>query len=192
MKLTMLLSIAGVVLPLAALIAQEAATAPRVALETSKGTIVLELAVEDAPLTTASFIENVESGFYDGTVFHRVKSDFMIQGGGFDGNLSLKPADKVLVNEADNGLSNERGTVAMARKPDPHSATTQFFINLVDNAYLDHRSKSDEGWGYAVFGKVVEGMEVVDAIGSVATGFRSGMQDVPIEPVVIETATIVE
>jgi peptidyl-prolyl cis-trans isomerase B (cyclophilin B) len=192
MKFTMVLSIAGVALPLAALIAQEVATAPRVALETSKGRIVLELAVEEAPLTTASFIENVESGFYEGTVFHRVMSEFMIQGGGFDENLALKPTERMLVNEADNGLSNDRGTVAMARKPDPHSATTQFFVNLVDNAYLNHQSKSDAGWGYAVFGKVVEGMDVVDAIGAVKTGFNGGMPDVPVEPVVIEKATVVE
>ena len=192
MKLTLILTLAGAALPLAALAAQEAAVAPRIALETSKGTIVLELAGDEAPLTTASFVENVESGFYDGTVFHRVISGFMIQGGGFDGDLALKATDKVLVNEADNGLANVRGTVAMARKPDPHSASTQFFVNLVDNPYLDHRSKSDEGGGYAVFGTVVEGMDVVDAIGAVSTGFKGGMQDVPIEPVVIVKATVVE
>ena len=192
MKLTLILTLAAVALPLASLAAQEAAAAPRIALETSMGTIVLELAGAAAPLTTASFVENAESGFYDGTVFHRVISDFMIQGGGFDGDLALKPTDKVLANEADNGLVNVRGTVAMARKPDPHSASTQFFINLVDNPYLDHQSKSDEGWGYTVFGTVVEGMDVVDEIGAVATGFKGGMQDVPIEPVVIVKATVAE
>jgi cyclophilin family peptidyl-prolyl cis-trans isomerase len=192
MKFALLLSIAGVVLPLAALVAQEASTAPRVALETSMGRIVLELATDEAPVTTVSFIENVEAGLYDGTVFHRVLSDFMIQGGGYDTDLNLKETDKVLVNEADNGLSNDRGTVAMARKADPHSATSQFFINLVDNAYLNHQSKSDAGWGYTVFGKVIEGMDVVDSIGVVKTGFAGGMPDVPVEPVVIEKATVVE
>ena len=191
MKVTMMLSIAGVLFPLAALMAQGAAAAPRVALETSKGTIVFEL-TDKAPVTTASFVENVEAGFYDGTVFHRVISDFMIQTGGFDEALTLKPTDKILVNEADNGLQNVRGTVAMARKSDPHSASTQFYINLVDNPYLNHQTKSDEGWGYTVFGTVVEGMDVVDAIGAVSTGYKGGMPDVPIEPVVIVKASMVE
>jgi peptidyl-prolyl cis-trans isomerase B (cyclophilin B) len=186
MKLTLLLSIAGLALPLAALVAQEATAASRIALETSKGK------TDKAPITTASFIENVEAGFYDGTVFHRVMSDFMIQGGGFDSTLTLKPTDKVLVNEADNGLINARGTVAMARKGDPHSASTQFFVNLVDNAYLNHQSKSDQGWGYTVFGTVVEGMDVVDAIGAVATGYNGGMPNVPNEPVTIVKASVVE
>lgn len=191
MKLTMMLSIAALALPFAALVAEEAASVPRVALETSMGTIVLELS-DKAPVTTASFIENVESGFYDKTVFHRVISDFMVQGGGFDESLTLKATDKVLVNEADNGLSNARGTVAMARKADPHSASVQFFINLVDNPYLDHQSKSDEGWGYTVFGTVVEGMDVVDAIGAVTTGYKGGMPNVPLEPVTIVKASVVE
>lgn len=191
MKLTLLLSIAGLALPLAALVAQEATTASRIALETSKGKIVIEL-TDKAPVTTASFIENVQAGFYDGTVFHRVMSDFMIQGGGFDGNLTLKATDKVLINEADNGLVNVRGAVAMARKGDPHSASTQFFVNLVDNAYLNHQSKSDAGWGYTVFGTVVEGMDVVDAIGAVATGYNGGMPNVPNEPVTIVKASVVQ
>jgi peptidyl-prolyl cis-trans isomerase B (cyclophilin B) len=116
----------------------------------------------------------------------------MIQGGGYNRDLELESIDTALVNEADNGLANVRGTVAMARKADPHSATTQFFINLVDNPYLDHQSKSDAGWGYAVFGTVVEGMEVVDAIAGVETGTIAGMQNVPLEPLVIEKATVVE
>lgn len=192
MKFTLLLSVAGLVLPLAALAAEEAATAPRIALETSMGKIVLELAVDEAPLSTSSFVDSVEDGFYDGTVFHRVMSGFMIQGGGYDTDLTLKPTESFVVNEADNGLANIRGTVAMARKNDPHSATTQFFINLTDNSYLDHQSKSDAGWGYAVFGKVVEGMDVVDAIAGVATGVNGGMPNVPVEAVLIVKATVIE
>ncbi|MDH3255596.1 MAG: peptidylprolyl isomerase [Acidobacteriota bacterium] len=192
MKFYLLMSIIAFALPVAAAIAEEAASGPRVALETSKGTIVMELASEDAPVTTASFLEAVRAGFYDGTVFHRVIGNFMVQGGGYGEDLTLKPTDTALVNEADNGLMNERGTVAMARRPDPHSASTQFFVNLVDNPSLNHRSKSDQGWGYTVFGRVVDGMDVVDAIGAVETGFVAGMQDVPKEPVVIEKATVVE
>ena len=192
MKMIMLLSIAGLVIPAMAVLAQDAGSATRVSLETSKGTIVLELARQEAPETTASFLDSVGAGFYDGTVFHRVISGFMIQTGGYDTSLKLKPTDKVLVNEADNGLGNVRGTVAMARKPDPHSASTQFFVNLVDNPYLDHQSKSDQGWGYTVFGRVVEGMEVVDAIGAVKTGVSAGMPDVPVEAVIVEKASVVE
>jgi peptidyl-prolyl cis-trans isomerase B (cyclophilin B) len=187
-----ILVMVGLMMPLTAAVAQESALAPRVALELSRGTIVIELATAEAPLTTSRFLENVRSGFYDGTVFHRVIPGFMIQGGGYNLDLDLESIDTVLVNEADNGLANVRGTVAMARKADPHSATTQFFINLVDNPYLDHQSKSDAGWGYAVFGTVVEGMEVVDAIAGVETGTIAGMQNVPLEPLVIEKATVVE
>ena len=193
MKLILLVGVVLFGLPLAAVFAQEGEVpAQRVAIETTKGTIVVELAAADAPETTASFLDNVESGLYAGTVFHRVINGFMIQGGGFGTDLQLKPTDKVLVNEADNGLKNVRGSIAMARKPDPHSASTQFFVNLVDNPYLDHTAKSDEGWGYTVFGKVVEGMEVVDAIATVATGTVVGMQNVPLEPVVIEKTSVVE
>jgi len=171
--------------------AQPAAPHPRVALETSKGKIVLELDSEKAPKTVENFLTYVESGFYDGTVFHRVIPDFMIQGGGFTADLKQKPTRAPIENEADNGVKNERGTVAMARTNDPNSATAQFFINLVDNHFLDHTGKNIRGWGYAVFGRVVEGMEVVDAIAKVSTTQRGMLQDVPAEAVVIQKATVV-
>lgn len=163
---------------------------PRVALETSKGRIVLELDAEKAPLTVANFLAYVDSGFYAGTVFHRVIQGFMIQGGGFTAELRKKDTQAPVVNEAKNGLKNARGTIAMARTNDPHSATAQFFINTVDNDQLDH--PSFDGWGYAVFGRVVEGLEAVDAIAAVATGRAAGMSDVPQEPVVIESAERVD
>ena len=169
---------------------QESPAHPRVALETNKGTIVVELDAEKAPVTTQNFLAYVDDGFYDGTVFHRVISGFMIQGGGFDGAMNKKPTKPAIQNEAANGLKNERGTLAMARTNDPHSATAQFFINHRDNHPLDHPSQ--DGWGYAVFGKVVEGMEVVDAIAEVRTGVKSGMRDVPMEEVVIERARRME
>jgi peptidyl-prolyl cis-trans isomerase B (cyclophilin B) len=162
-----------------------------VALETSKGTVVLELAVEEAPMTVESFLDNVGSGFYDGTIFHRVIDGFMAQAGGYSEDLRLKTTDKALVNEADNGLVNARGTISMARTSDPHSASVQFFINLVDNDFLNHRGKDPQGWGYAVFGRVVEGMEVVDAIGKAPTGRRGGMEDVPVVTVAIARASVV-
>ena len=165
---------------------------PRVALETSKGRIVLELEPDKAPETVQNFLAYVDSGFYDGTVFHRVKPDFMNQGGGFTPDMKQKPTRAPIVNEADNGLSNDLGTVAMARKPDPHSATAQFFINTLDNHYLNHVSKDPRGWGYAVFGRVVEGMDAVDAISAVPTTVKNGMRDVPVEPVIITSARRVE
>jgi len=191
MKIILFVSIALVALAAASHSAEGAAN-PRVALETSKGRIVLELFADKAPLTVKQFLATVDSGFYDGTVFHRVIKGFMIQGGGFSRDLRLKPTDVMLQNEADNGVKNARGTVAMARKPDPHSASVQFFVNTVDNAFLNHTSKSPQGWGYAVFGQVVEGMDVVDAISGVATGQQGGMGDVPREPVVIESAAVIE
>jgi peptidyl-prolyl cis-trans isomerase B (cyclophilin B) len=165
---------------------------PRVALETSLGRIVLELDAARAPKTVASFLAHVRSGHYDGTIFHRVIRDFMIQGGGFDAGMRQKPTGAPVENEAANGLRNERGTVAMARTSDPHSATSQFFVNTVDNRGLDHQSKTPQGWGYAVFGRVVEGMDVVDRIERVATTTRGGHRDVPAEPVRIERATVLE
>jgi len=165
-------------------------TRPRVRLTTSKGAIVLELDREKAPETTENFLEYVRSGFFDGTIFHRVIPGFMIQGGGFTPDMSQKPTRAPIQNEADSGLENERGTVAMARTNDPHSATAQFFVNLKDNDFLDHTGKNARGWGYAVFGEVVEGMDVVDAIAAVPTGQRGGHGDVPLEPVVIESAEI--
>ncbi len=159
---------------------------PRVALETTKGRIVLELDPANAPLSTENFLAYVDAGFYDGTIFHRVIRGFMVQGGGFTADMAKKPTQAAILNEAKNGLKNARGTIAMARTGDPHSATAQFYINTVDNPALDYPSQ--DGWGYAVFGKVVEGMETVEAIEGVATGRSGGMGDVPVEAVVIESA----
>lgn len=165
---------------------------PMVKLETSMGDIVLELDAEKAPKTTENFLRYVREGHYDGTIFHRVINGFMIQGGGMDKDMREKSTHEPIQNEADNGLTNDAYTVAMARTNDPHSATAQFFINVKDNAFLNHRSKTPQGWGYAVFGKVVEGKDVVDAIKTVATGNRGFHQDVPLSPVVINKATVVE
>lgn len=163
---------------------------PRVVLSTTKGDITIELFAEEAPVTVENVLEYVRSGFYEGTVFHRVIPRFVIQGGGLTADMQRKPTRAPIRNEADNGLKNQRGTLSMARTSDPHSATSQFFINLVDNASLDQPPGG--GWGYAVFGKVVAGMEVVDAIAQVPTGFKAGAQDVPLEPVTITKATIEE
>ncbi len=164
----------------------------RVQLETSKGTILLELDSDKAPKTCENFISYVRSGHYDGTIFHRVINDFMIQGGGFDSNMNQKPTEKPIENEADNGLKNSNGSIAMARTNDPHSASAQFFINVKDNSFLNHSSKTMQGWGYAVFGRVIEGMDVVEQIKAVKTGRQGAFQDVPAEPVVIEKASVVE
>lgn len=163
----------------------------QVALTTSLGKIVLELDEKKTPNTVANFLGYVKKGHYNGLVFHRVISGFMIQGGGFDKNMEEKPTGAPIENEADNGLANLRGTIAMARTNDPHSATAQFFINVTDNAMLDFKSKSVQGWGYAVFGKVVAGMDVVDKIRAVPTGSKGMFQDVPQTPVIIEKAEIV-
>lgn len=163
---------------------------PVVRLETTRGNIVLELDREKAPKTVDSFLALVESGFYDGTVFHRVIKGFMVQGGGLTGDMNQKPTGAPIPNEADNALKNDRGTIAMARTQDPHSATSQFFINTVDNAFLNHSSKTLSGWGYCVFGHVVEGMDVVDAIESSPTTARGMHTDVPVEPVVINKASV--
>jgi len=162
---------------------------PQVTLETSKGTIVLELYPEKAPKTVENFLAYVESGFFDGTIFHRVIPDFMVQGGGMTADMQKKDTNPPIQNEADNGLTNDRGTVAMARTGDPHSATAQFFINSKDNTFLNHTGKDVKGWGYAVFGKVIEGMEVVDAISAVQTTNQGGMGDVPVEPITITRAS---
>jgi peptidyl-prolyl cis-trans isomerase B (cyclophilin B) len=161
-------------------------------LETSKGDIVLELDAERAPKTAENFLAYVKEGFYDGTVFHRVIDGFMIQGGGFDETMTQKPTRDPVENEANNGLKNEAYTVAMARTKDPHSATAQFFINVKDNAFLNHTAPNVQGWGYAVFGRVVEGKDVVDAIKTVDTGNVGFFQDVPLEPVVILKASVIE
>ena len=174
---------------LAATAGEEANTNPHVILETSKGSIVVELFEAEAPKTVENFLAYVDAGFYDGTIFHRVIPGFMVQGGGFTADMKKKSTRPAIENEADNGKKNARGTLAMARTNDPHSATAQFFINSVDNAFLDHSAKNAQGWGYAVFGKVVEGMDVIDAISSMPTGVQSGMRDVPKETVSIVKAT---
>lgn len=165
---------------------------PRVTLTTSLGDIMLELDSAAAPKTVENFLAYVKDGFYDGAIFHRVIAGFMIQGGGFDADMKRRSPRPPILNEADNGLANKIGTIAMARTADPHSASAQFFINVKDNAFLDHRGKTSQGWGYCVFGRVVEGMDVVQAIEKVPTTSRSGMRDVPRTPVVIKQATVVK
>ena len=161
-------------------------------LKTSNGTIKVELVHEKAPITAKNFEQYVKDGFYNGTIFHRVISNFMIQGGGFAPGLAQKKTRDPIKNEANNGLSNVNGTLAMARTTDPHSASAQFFINVADNDFLDFTKESTEGWGYAVFGKVVEGMDIVDKIKSVPTTSQDMHQDVPKEDVIIESAEIVD
>ncbi len=161
-------------------------TNPIVEVETSKGSMRIELLLDKAPRTVNNFLQYVDDGFYDGTIFHRVIEDFMVQGGGFTEQMDQKPTLPPIQNEADNGLSNARGTLAMARTSDPHSATAQFFINTTDrNTFLDHQSKTSQGWGYCVFGKVVEGLDVVDQLRSTETCTRGGHQDVPVDAIVI-------
>ena len=162
-----------------------------VKLHTNLGTITLELDEQRAPGTTANFLEYVRSGHYNNTLFHRVIDRFMVQGGGFDGSMKQKPTRAPISNEASNGLKNKTYTVAMARTSDPHSATAQFFINVADNDFLDHRAPTNEGWGYCVFGRVVEGQDVVDKIRATRTTTKGFHQDVPIENVLIERAEVV-
>ncbi len=163
-----------------------------VAMETSKGTITLELDAKNAPMTVENFVTYANDGFFKGTVFHRVIPGFMIQGGGFSPEMSEKETRDNIRNEASNGLKNARGSIAMARTPDPHSASSQFFINLKDNDFLNFSSETSQGWGYCVFGKVTEGMDVVDAIAKVSTGDKGPHQDVPAEPVIIENVSVVK
>ena len=166
---------------------------PNVVLSTSLGDFTIELDAEKAPKSVENFLEYVNSGHYEGTVFHRVIEGFMVQGGGYDTSLTKRPPREPIENEADNGLKNDRGTVAMARTSDINSATAQFFVNVVDNDFLNHRSKTPEGYGYAVFGKVVDGMDVVDAIKAVETGPKGVFaKDCPLEDVVISGAKVVE
>jgi peptidyl-prolyl cis-trans isomerase B (cyclophilin B) len=162
---------------------------PKVLLETSAGNITLELDAEKAPITVENFLQYVEDGFYDGTVFHRVIDNFMIQGGGMTADLKQKNTKSQIQNEADNGLKNVVGSIAMARTSDVHSATAQFFININDNNFLDHQDKSAQGYGYTVFGQVTDGMDVVNSIRKVKTGSKGMHQDVPVEPVTITKAT---
>jgi len=161
-----------------------------VKLHTNKGVITLQLDSEKAPNTVKNFLDYVNSGFYANTIFHRVIDNFMIQGGGFESGMKQKPTNAPIKNEAANGLSNGKYTIAMARTNDPHSATAQFFINTKNNLFLDHPGQ--DGWGYCVFGKVVEGTEVVDTIGKVSTGFNAGHNDVPVEDVVITKAEVMK
>ena len=161
-----------------------------ITLKTNKGDIVIQLNPEKAPKSCENFIQYVKDGFYDGTIFHRVIGNFMIQGGGFEPDLTQKATRDPIENEAKNGLSNMTGTIAMARTMDPHSATAQFFINVADNKFLDYPGQ--DGWGYCVFGEVVEGMDVVNAIKGVPTGSKAFYQDVPMEDIIIEQATIAE
>ncbi len=163
---------------------------PRVLIETSKGNITVEVFPALAPQSVGNFLNYVKTGFYDGLVFHRVIPGFMIQTGGMTADMTEKPKNAPIQNEADNGLKNLRGTLAMARTGEPHSASSQFFINVADNHFLNHRGKSFEGWGYAVFGQVVDGMEVVDAIVAVPRGNRGPHGDVPLEPIVMKRVTL--
>ena len=159
-------------------------------MKTTFGVITLELDAEKAPKTVENFVRYATEGFYDGTIFHRVIDNFMVQGGGFDADMQQKESGEPIENEADNGLKNDRGTIAMARTMDPHSATAQFFLNVKDNDFLNHSGKNMQGWGYTVFGKVTAGDDVLDKIRSVETGNKSGHQDVPKDSIVIESVTV--
>lgn len=164
---------------------------PMIKISTNKGDISIEMYPDKAPQSVSNFIEYTNAGFYDGLIFHRVISGFMIQGGGFVADMTQRATRAPIQNEADNGLKNLAGTLSMARTSAPHSATGQFFINLVDNAFLDHTAKNSQGWGYAVFAKVTAGMDVVASIGAVATGKVAGYGDVPLEPVIITKAAVI-
>ncbi|MCX7097132.1 MAG: peptidylprolyl isomerase [Methylococcales bacterium] len=163
----------------------------KVKVTTNHGEFVIQLNTEKAPVSSANFLTYVNEGFYNGTIFHRIIPGFMAQGGGFDTSFNQKTVHAPIANEADNGLLNNRGTLAMARTNDPHSATAQFFINYKDNGFLNHTSKSASGWGYAVFGEVISGMDVVDALAKEPTGNRGGHQDVPKTDIVIEKAEVI-
>lgn len=162
----------------------------KIVMETSKGTIELELDAAKAPISVANFVKYVRKGHYDGLIFHRVIPDFMIQGGGFTPDMQQKETDANIENEAKNGLKNVKGSIAMARTPNPHSASSQFFVNLKDNSFLDYPGQ--DGWGYCVFGKVTKGLDVIDVIAAVPTGRKGPHGDVPVEPVLIKSAKVVE
>jgi peptidyl-prolyl cis-trans isomerase B (cyclophilin B) len=162
-----------------------------VMMTTTVGPMTIELDADSAPKTVENFLSYVADGFYDGTIFHRVIDNFMIQGGGFTADMEQKSTQAPIENEANNGLKNQRGTIAMARTQDPHSATAQFFINVQDNDFLNHTGENMQGWGYAVFGKVTDGEDVLDKIRGVQTGSQAGHQDVPVEPIIIESAAII-
>ncbi len=164
---------------------------PKVKLTTTLGEIIIQLNTEKAPVSSANFLDYVKAGFYDGTIFHRVIPGFMAQGGGFDTSFAQKTTKAPIINEADNGLTNKRGTLAMARTNDPNSATAQFFINYKDNSFLNHTGKNASGWGYAVFGEVIEGLDVVDAMAKEPTSNRGGHQDVPNKDIIIDKAEVI-
>ena len=165
--------------------------AAHVLMTTTVGPMTLELDADNAPKTVENFLSYVAGGFYDDTIFHRVINNFMIQGGGFTADMQQKATQAPIENEANNGLKNQRGTIAMARTQDPHSATAQFFINVQDNDFLNHTGENMQGWGYAVFGKVTDGDDVLDKIRAVQTGSQAGHQDVPVEPIIIESVAII-
>lgn len=165
--------------------------AAHILMTTTVGPITLELDADNAPKTVENFLSYVSNGFYDGTIFHRVINNFMIQGGGFTADMEQKTPEAPIENEANNGLQNARGTIAMARTQDPHSATAQFFINVQDNDFLNHTGENVQGWGYAVFGKVTDGEDVLEKIRCVQTGSHAGHQDVPVEPIIIESVTVI-
>ena len=165
--------------------------AAHILMTTTVGPMTLELDADNAPKTVENFLSYVSSGFYDGTIFHRVINNFMVQGGSFTADMEQKATQAPIENEANNGLKNARGTIAMARTQDPHSATAQFFINVQDNDFLNHTGENMQGWGYAVFGKVTEGEDVLDKIRCVQTGSQAGHQDVPVEPIIIESVTVI-
>ena len=165
--------------------------AAHILMTTTVGPITLELDADNAPKTVENFLSYVNNGFYDGTIFHRVINNFMIQGGGFTAEMEQKATEAPIENEANNGLQNARGTIAMARTQDPHSATAQFFINVQDNDFLNHTGENMQGWGYAVFGKVTDGEDVLEKIRCAQTGSHAGHQDVPVEPIIIESVTVI-
>ena len=165
--------------------------AAHILMTTTVGPMTLEPDADNAPKTVENFLSYVSSGFYDDTIFHRVINNFMVQGGGFTADMEQKATQAPIENEANNGLKNARGTIAMARTQDPHSATAQFFINVQDNDFLNHTGENMQGWGYAVFGKVTEGEDVLDKIRCVQTGSQAGHQDVPVEPIIIESVTVI-
>ena len=174
------------------LIGSSSASETLIEVETTEGKLTIALDFKNAPTTSENFIKYVESGFYSNTIFHRVIPGFVIQGGGFEHPMNQKETLPPIENEADNGLKNARGTLSMARTSDPSSATSQFFINLVDNDFLDHKGKNPAGWGYAVFAKVVSGLEVIDRIADAPTASLNGMQDVPTSPITITNMTVVD
>ena len=192
MKIKLIIVLGALVTLITAGASMAVAGNPKVEMETSKGKMVIELFPEKAPETVKNFLNYVEAKFYDGTIFHRVIPNFMIQGGGFTSDMKIKTAGTPIKNEADNGLKNERGTIAMARTGDPHSATAQFFINSANNDFLNHKSKTQQGWGYVVFGKVISGMDVIDAISAVKTVTRGGYRDIPAETIEIRSARVLK